>query len=324
MPPGGPTRVVVSVARRAIRLTTNREIKISAKRLFAAASLLAIAGFLALTSSASAATAVTGGPIKVRGYNMTLVGSDNGAKDSLTVIFARGAGRSSQFHSYTFQKGIKVTKTSIRGSLGRFGRVNLTLRNPRKLRNTKSVLPKGCSGRVSRSRTGTLSGKFRLVADRTYFRTVTAKKMRGASSTTGKLNCSGSGPGAKGDGNGGGGMGQGETMLSHSSLNGGATSSLVATKRSLVATHIEDPAKTKPAMVVHMISATAPGTLTVVGGGASATVKATAPFFRGRGLFTGELAGGPIVPGKLGGNLSARFDSIKPITFGGDAMLMYP
>lgn len=294
------------------------------KRFLAGVSLFALAAFLVAAGTANAATTVTGGPIKVKGYNLSLVGVDNGAKDSLTVIFTRGVRKSTQLHTYTFSKGVKVTKTSIRGSLGRFGRVNLSLRNIRTPRNAKTALPKGCLGRVGKSRIGTLKGQFRLVADRTYFRTVKASKMRGASLTTGKLNCSGGGGnGNGGDGNGGG-MGRGETMLSHTLTDGGAMTSLVATKRSLTVTQVEDQAKTKPAMLMHMISHSGPGVLTVAGGGTSATVKSSAPFFRGQGLFSGEAAMGPVVPGTLAGNLTARFDSIKPITFRGDAMLMNP
>lgn len=292
-------------------------------RFFAKVTLLALAGALALAGTASAATTVTGGPIKVRGYNVSLIGSDNGAKDSLTVMFARNASKSSQMHTYTFDKGIKVTKTSIRGSLGRFGKVQLTLKNPQVLKNSKRALPKGCVGKVSKTRRGTLSGQFKLVADKTFFRTVKAKRMSGASLTTGKLDCSGSGAGKGGDGDGGGGLGKGETMLTHTSTAGGAMTTLVATKRSLMVTNIENRAKTKPATLMHMISATAPGTLTVAGGGASATVKAPKPFFRGTGLFTADTVAGPFASGTLGG-LTAKFNSIKPIRMAGPATLMYP
>ena len=286
------------------------------KRMWIAAPLLVA---LVVPTSAQAAGTMVAGPVKVRGYDMSVLGSDQGSKDSVSVLFARRSGKSSQTHMYTFDKGVKVTKTSISGSLGRFGSINLKLRDARALKRAK--LPKGCTGVVGKTKSGSLRGKFRFVADTTYFRTVNAKKLPAVASTSGKLDCSGSGDGAGGDG-GGGGAG-GEPMLTHTKTDGGAMFSLTATRKSITAMQVEDANHTAPARVMHMISASGPS-LAVGPGGATATVQRVSPFVAGQGAFTADFAASATATGTLAGDLVARFDSIGSITASGDAILMNP
>jgi hypothetical protein len=289
------------------------------KRMWIAVPLL---GALAAPTAAQAAGTVVGGPVKVRNYSMTLIGTDAGSKDSLTVIFQRNSGKSGQTHSYTFAKGVKVTKTSISGSLGRFGSINLRLRDARSIKSKK--LPKGCTGSAGKTKVGTLRGKFRLVADTTYFRTVNAKKLNGLWSGSSKLRCTGSGgTGTGGDGSGDGDGDAREPMLTHSRTDGAAMFSFTATRNTQIALRTEDPALTAPAQVIHMISATGPS-LAVGAGGATATVQSVSPFIAGQGTFTAGFAAGPTVTGTLAGDLVARFDSIGSMTVSGDALLMNP
>ncbi len=108
-------------------------------RLLAGAALTAA---LALPAAAHADSSVIGGPLKVRDYQMTVIGSD-AAKDSLTIIFSRTSGGSSQQHMYLFDSGVTVTPTSIKGSLGRYGAIDLKLSGARA---AKASVPAGCSG----------------------------------------------------------------------------------------------------------------------------------------------------------------------------------
>jgi hypothetical protein len=287
------------------------------KRMWIALPLLAA---LAVPTTAQAAGTLVAGPVKVKGYDMSVVGADQGSKDSVSVLFTRKSGKSSQTHMYTFDKGVKVTKTSIAGSLGRFGSINLKLRDARALKRPK--LPKGCTGTVGKAKSGSLRGKFRLVADTTYFRTVNAKKLPGVSSTSGKLDCSGSGDGTGGAGGGDGGIG-GEPMLTHTKMDGGMMFSLIATRDSITAMQVEDANLTAPARVMHTINASGPS-LVVGAGGATATVRSVSPFFVGQGAFTSSFAAGQTASGTLAGDLVARFDSIGSIPASGDAVLMNP
>jgi hypothetical protein len=285
------------------------------KRIWIAAPLFAA---LAVPASAQAAGTMVAGPVKVRGYDMSVLGSDRGAKDSVNVLFTRRSGKSTQTHMYTFDKNVKVTKKAVSGSLGRFGSIKLKLRDARPLKRTK--LPKGCTGTVGKAKSGSLRGKFRLVADTTYFRTVSAKKLRALWSTSGKLDCSRSGDGTGGGGGGGAG---GEPMLTHTKTDDGAMFSLTATRASVTALQVEDADLTAPARVMHMINGSGPS-LAVGAGGATATVQSVSPFLTGKGAFTASFAGGPTASGTLAGDLVARFDSIGSIAASGDAILMNP
>ena len=69
---------------------------------------------------------------------------------------------------------VKGSKATIKGSLGRYGSVNLKLNATKKARG---VVPKGCTGKVGATRSGVAVGKLRLVADKTYFRTISKKNL---------------------------------------------------------------------------------------------------------------------------------------------------
>ena len=154
---------------------------------------LCAAGLLAAPAVASAAgSTVIAGPLKVKDYEMTVTATD-GATDSLGVMFNRTAGKASQMHTYSFSQGVTVKATaksaSIKGSLGRFGKVDLKLRGVGAAK--QGVVPKGCTGTAGKSRAGTLRGSFKLVADSTYFKTVSAKSLKGQLVKGGKLTCDG-------------------------------------------------------------------------------------------------------------------------------------
>jgi hypothetical protein len=270
----------------------------------------ALVAALALPTAASADTSLIGGPVKVRDYQMTVIGSD-GAQDSLTVMLSRTSGGDSQQHVWSFSSGVTVTPTSIKGSLGRFGSVKLTLAGARA---AKGTVPKGCTGTTGTTRSGTLRGSFKLVADTTYFHAITAKQLEGTTSSGGTLRCdTASAPGTSG-------APSSEPTLSVSRTDGGAMFSFTATPTLQSVLQMDDPAATAPAQVMHTISASGTG-LKVSGG--SATVPGLAPFIDGSGAFaaSGEGSGG-FAGGVLSGSLSARFDSIGPVAVAGDAMLM--
>lgn len=281
---------------------------------------LLLAGLLAVPAAASAAGTIVGGTLKVRDYKLTLVANNQGKKDSVAVMFTRVAAKSTQQHLYIFDKGVKVTGNAISGSLGRYGSINLRLQNTRSLKKNK--VPKGCTGKPGKARAGTLVGKFRLVADKTYFRTVTASQMPGTASSTGAFSCGGGGSaGGGGDGAGGGDATQGP-MLMHSAVSGGANFVFTATPGVQSALQIDDVKATAPARIMHMITAVGPG-LAIAPGGATATVDGLPRFLAGKGTFSGEAAG-TVVVGTLAGNLVAKFDSIKPVAIAGDATLISP
>lgn len=283
---------------------------------------LALSGGLALlavpASAGASMTMITTAPIKVRGYQMTVIGADT-KKDTLSVIFNRQAKKSTQTHVFTFDKGVKVTGNSISARLGRFGRINLKF-GP--LTKTRGKLPAGCTGRAAMTKTGTLRGQLRFVADRNFFRTVTTRSVRGTVTSGGKLNCSGPG-GGNGGGGAGGGFGKGEPMLTLSKVDGDEVLSLTATKSNISVVKVESAKRSAPAHIIRSITATGPRSLVVMPG-ASATVKGHVPFLSGNGQFTPSQNLGVMATGNLGGNLTAKFDSIGRQALSGDATLINP
>jgi hypothetical protein len=271
----------------------------------------ALAALIAAPAVAQADTTVTAGPLKVRDYQMTILGTD-GAQDGLTVLFNRTSGKSTQMHMYSFDQGVSVTPTSIKASLGRYGTIALSLRGAKA---TKGVVPAGCTGSAGTSRAGTMTGNLRFVADSGYFRTISAKSLKGATSTGGKIDC------RPANGQSGGGVaGAGGPTLMVSAGEGEAMAMFTASSDSQTAMRSEDPAATAPATIMHMISAPGSG-LAVAADNASATVKGITPFIAGSGTFSGDpFPGG--ATGTLGGDVVAHFDSIGDVAFGGDATLM--
>lgn len=268
----------------------------------------ALVAALAAPSAAAADASVVGGPLKVRDYEMTLVGSDDGAKDSLTVMFNRVAGDANQMHMYSFASGVTVTPTSIKGSLGRYGAVRLKLTGAR---SGKGVVPKGCTGNPGTTKSGTLTGSFKLVADTTYFKTVTAKALKGSSSTGGTLTCASSG--------GGGGAGAGGPQLSLYATDGTAMTTFTASRQAQSAMRMDDAAATAPATIMHSISAEGSGFDPAADLG-TATVTGASPFLKGTGSYEGTTFPGGS-SGTLDGSLVAAFDSIGHVTLRGDASI---
>ncbi len=289
-------------------------------RLMTGASLAALVAMLAFATTAQAANSITGGTLKVRGYSVTLLASDSGKKDSLNVLFHRKAKKSFQSHSYTFMKGVKVTKNSIKGSLGRYGTINMKLKDLRSVKN-KTKLPTGCTGTKSKVKVGVLKGKFKLKADKKFFRTVKAKSLNASLNIGGKIDCSGSGGGMGGSGDGTGGGKADEPILVQTRLINGATHSLTAENGVLSALLSESLTKTSPAVVTHMAMTSAPGALTVTPN-ATAKVKSFAPFFSGAGDFTPTTVLDGFAMGTLNGNFAARFDGVGTVKFVGDAQLL--
>ncbi len=275
-------------------------------RLLAGAALVTA---LALPTAAHAQTSVVGGPLKVKDYEMTVVGNGGGAKDSLTVLFSRTSGASSQQHMYSFDRGVTVTPTSIKGSLGRFGGIDLKLAGAHSGRGS---VPAGCTGKPGRTRRGTLTGSFRLVADTTYFGTVGARSLAGLSTKGGSLRCSG-GTGSMPGGAGGG------LTLSLSQQTPGGMFTFTATKDQQSAMRMDDASSTAPAQIMHMISARDRGKGLDLRSGGYVGAAGIRPFLGGSDSFTAE---GPGATGTLAGTLAAEFDSIGAIAVKGDASII--
>jgi hypothetical protein len=279
------------------------------------------AGALTLPAAASAAPTVVAGPLKVKDYEMTLMGT--AGSPSLTVMFNRPAGRASQLHSYAFASGAKVkvkgAKASIRADLGAYGAVDLKIRKLGAAR--KGIVPEGCTGTAGKSRTGTLKGSFRLVADSTYFTTVSARKLKAQVLKSGKLEC----------GSSGGGDPTARPATLSATLDGPAGMLMFTAIKDAdgsvtqQAMRMDAESATAPASIMHLISA--PGgaaAFSPSGDLTSATGTAVGPFFAGAFSFAGESMGSMSM-GTLSGDLAARFDSIgtQAIAAGSpDAMLL--
>lgn len=285
---------------------------------------LCAAGLLALPAAASAAgSTVVAGPLKVKDYTMTLTATD-GSTDSLGVMFNRTAGKATQLHSYSFSQGVTVKATgrsaSIKGSLGRYGKIDLKLRGAGAAK--RGVVPKGCTGTAGKSRAGTFRGSFKLVADSTYFKTVSARSLKGQILRGGSLKCDGAagGPEAKAPTTLNVTLQQPAGMLMFTALK--AADGAVTQQ----AMRMDTAAATAPASIMHLISA--PGGAAAFAPSAdlsSATGTAVSPFFTGAFSFASDMAMGSSAMGKLGGDLVAAFDSIgaQPIAAGApDAMIV--
>jgi hypothetical protein len=275
---------------------------------------------LAAPAGASAAgSTVVAGPLKAKGYDITLTASDNGAADSFGVTAIKTAGHSTQMHSWSFASGVAVSikggKATIKGSLGRYGAINAIVKAGRA---GKSVVPKGCTGTAGSARTGKLTGSTKLVLDSTFFKTIKPKALKAQIVAGGNLQC-----GAGGRPQGGKGL-----MLTHSAEGADGQLMLTLTKTgdqvTQMAMRTDTAAATAPASVFHMISATTGAAgLDAASDLTSAKAAAAGPFFSGALSFAGE-ATGTMATGTLSGSFTAKFDSIPAFTpaAGADAMLM--
>jgi hypothetical protein len=292
-------------------------------RSHALAALAAGAAALAVPAAASAAsTTVVAGPVKVKAYSMSLVASKGG----LSVTLTRRAGKSSQLHFYSVARGVSVkvpgslSGGTIKASLGRYGKVKLKLRASGKLR--RGVIPKGCTGKSGRSRSGTLTGTFKLKADDgRYFGTIRQRKLPAQAIRGGTLKC---------EGTGGGKPGQGgtpkTTMLSRSITGGdGGFTSFVASRTGRrvfeTVTRTESPAATAPLTILHSINAPAPsGAFDVASDLGSASVKGAGRFLTGSLAFRADNKFGQTAMGTATGNLTAKFDPLGKVSLtAGDA-----
>jgi hypothetical protein len=284
----------------------------------AAAALLATP---ALASAASVPTVVAG-PLKAKGYTITLTATDGGAADTFGIDAVKTSGGSTQMHSWSFGSGVKVSikggKATIKGSLGKYGKVDATLKAGGA---AKGALPKGCTGSAGTQRSGTVTGKSSFTLDSTFFKTVKPKAMKGQILVGGDITCGAKQPeGGKGltlslPGDGGAG-GSASTMVTISKADG---------QVSQMAMNTEDQAATAPASVFHMIMAKAPASgLDTAADLSTATAAAAGPFLSGSLSFTGTPTGSDMSAGTASGTFTAKFDSIAPFTVpaGATAMLM--
>jgi hypothetical protein len=290
------------------------------------AGMAAVAGALAVPAVSSADTMVVAGPVKVRDYKLTLTATD-GKADQLGISFLRADGRAMQMHQWSFTTGVSVTvarnlaTARIKGSLGRYGKVDLKLGRAGALR--RGTVPAGCKGRGGKSRAGRFAGRLTLAADTTYFKTVKVRKLKGMALTGGRLTCSSGSAG----GGGGGSVGAG-TYLTRSVQDAAGNTLMFTAQRTgsrvtQSAMRMDAATATAPASVMHYISAPA-GSADFVPNSdlTGADLRGASKYLTGFAEFNGEAAG-PMALGALTGDLTARFDSIgaQPLT-GDDAMLM--
>lgn len=282
--------------------------------------LLFAAGLLALAAPATAAadTTLTAGPIKARGYQLTLLAND-GAKDSLSVIATRRSGGSTQTHMWSFSSGVTVKaagkKPSIAAKLGRYGSVRVAMGGIRS--GSRGTVPAGCTGTVGKTDRGTFAGAVKLTLDSSFFKTVKASRAPGTRIGGGSLRCDGQ-PGQR----------QGVTLMVNAQQADGGSFMFSAArdaagKATQQATVSEAAAKAAPATTaMHMISAAAPASgFTVADDLSTARVVGVAPFLAGELAFQGEAIG-TMASGSFTGDLVARFDSIGVQTLPADASAM--
>jgi hypothetical protein len=280
----------------------------------------AAAAVLAAPASALAdGASVIAGPVKVKGYDVSLTATDGGASDSLGVLAVKRSGNSTQMHSWSFTGGVSVSvkgaKATIKGSLGRYGSINASVNAARKTRGT---VPAGCKGAAGSVRAGKLAGKTKLVLDTTFFKTVAPKSLNAQISQSGKLDCSGNAGGTPTSG----------LMLTASRNGDGGQLMLNIIKTGSAVTQqvmrMDPAAATAPASVMHLISSqTGAAGLDAAADLSKATAAGVAPFLSGTLSFEGEAMGG-MATGPLSGDFAAKFDSIgtQSLPAGTDAMLM--
>jgi hypothetical protein len=283
------------------------------------AATAATALLVAPAGASAAGSTVVAGPLKAKGYDISLTATDNGAADSFGVTAVKTSGGSTQMHSWSFASGVAVSvkggKATIKGSLGRYGAINATIKTGGAGRG---AIPKGCTGTSGSMRAGRLTGATKLALDTTFFKTLAPKALKAQILTGGTLKCAGGSQPQAGKG----------LMLTHSEDGPGGqmmlTLSKAAGKVTQMAMRSDDAAATAPATVFHMITATTGAAgLDAAGDLSSATAAAAGPFFSGALSFAGEPTG-TMATGTLSGSFTAKFDSIPAFTpvAGAEAMLM--
>jgi hypothetical protein len=285
-----------------------------------AAATAATALLAAPALAAADGATVVAGPLKAKGYTINLTATDGGASDTFGIDATKTSGGSTQMHSWSFGAGVSVAikggRATIKGGLGRYGKINATIKTGGA---AKGSLPKGCTGSAGTIRKGTLTGTTKLALDTTFFKTQAPKKLKAQILLGGKVTCGGTAqPDATkglmlsvpGDG------AAGSTMLSVSKVDGKVTQ---------MAMNTEDQAATAPASVFHMIMAqTGAAGLDAAADYTTAKAPAAGPFLSGTLSFAGEAAGATMATGTVSGDFTAKFDVIPAYTpaAGATAMLM--
>lgn len=286
--------------------------------LLAAATAAALLSLPTLASASSVPTVVAG-PLKAKGYTITLTATDGGASDTFGIDATKVNGGSTQMHSWSFGAGVKVSikggKATIKGSLGKYGKVDATLKAGAA---SKGALPKGCTGTAGTQRSGTMTGTSSFSLDTTFFKTVKPKAMKGRILVGGDLTCGAKQPQ------------QGKGLTLSLPGDGAAGSTMVTVSKadgrvSQMAMNTGDQAATAPASVFHMIMATTGASgLDAAADLTTATAPAAGPFLSGTLSFAGQAADTTMATGTASGDFTAKFDSIAPFTVpaGATAMLM--
>lgn len=268
----------------------------------------AIAAFAVLTAAAPAQAATLSsyslhaGPLPVHGYAMTV----DASQGSLEVTFTRTAPGMSQTHQYSFRHAQVTAPTDMRrgrltADLGAFGSIDLRFRPSGAIHKLK--LGPGCIGtEPDRHRVGRVTGTFRLVADTTFFGTVTASRIPAGLTRAGDSICRSTGtapeiPGPLTLANDGG---PPSTDLLVVALKGGRSYQNITVGSG---------------HVLHEITSTGPaGSFT--GSTQAVTVLGPAPGFSGTLAYTATKRSDKFdTTGTLSGDYTALFDSIAPVTF---------
>ncbi|MGE4426813.1 MAG: hypothetical protein AB7G37_10220 [Solirubrobacteraceae bacterium] len=290
---------------------------------------VALAAAVALPASASAAGTINGGPVKVKGGYQLSVSAVDAKKDTFTVILVDADKHETEQHLFTFRKGVKVTvkgkSASIKGKLGRWGSVDLKLRNAK---TDKKKPREGCSaaGRTTgTTRTGTLEGRLRFRMPNGKF--VTVRKLRaqtysGSVTSVDPLQCDDDRVGDGGEGGDGDGQND-EPQLFLTKDHADGKLSFIARKRSLMLTWSQEPkGKKQPAQITRTATATGENLLTASDGGVTAAVKGTKPF-TGNGAYRADPAiPGPATTGTLLGSLKVTLPGVPVVSVAGDGAVL--
>ena len=253
---------------------------------------------------------LTAGPLAVHGYQMTLDASN----DSVLITFERTAPGTRQTHTYQFEHIHLTAQRNLRtgrlsGRLGSFGTIDLRFRRSGAV-HLRKLAPQ-CSGPLDRHRRGHLTGTFRLVADTTFFGTVTASRLRAdlTRQSGGVCSATGAAPEFPGPLTLDAGDGTVTTVLMIAGKGGRSSQDV-----SVITEHPD---------VQHEIEATGPaGSFT--GSTAGVTIQA-APGFSGTLSYTPTKRSNKFVTkGTVSGDYTALFDSIAPLTVSGAAGVTGP
>lgn len=289
--------------------------------LLTAATLAAVG----LTPSAALASGtVLVGPLKVKGYDLTVSAIDGGSSDSLSVNASKTSGKSTQMHTWSFDRGVSVSvraaKATIKGPLGRFGSLNATVSGGS---TAKGVVPRGCKGNAGTVRRGKLAGPAKLTLDTSFFKTLSLKGVKAQIVKGGKLDCSGPTGGSKTPG----GSTSGLTLSATSDGDAGqlmVSATKTGAKVNQQVMRMDAATATSPASVLHMITAeTGASGLDAAADLSRASLAGAGPFLSGTLTFSGEPMG-TMATGETAGSLTAKFDSIgaQVLPAGTSAMLM--